>query len=337
MDAFWSQDIVNEWNDEYSPRKIPAVHPPSMSPKKPASPMKLDRVAMQAKKNFSQMKHELAESFLKELDHLITGGQIAEMAASTGGIKIVWSKKLNTTAGRANWRRETDRSQSWGSMGSDYDKIQSVVYRHHATIELAEKVIDDEHRLINVLAHEYCHLANFMISGIKNNPHGKEFKVWAAKVSSQFAHRDVEVTTKHTYAIDYKYVWECSNCGSEYKRHSKSIDPARHKCGFCISTLVQTKPVPRTTTTVNQYQVFVKEHMKAVKAENPGSPQKEIMTLVGKKYQEYKASTLGSEVEGMGDVGVGIEELVGSKEGTPVDATRNSVSRKLNFLEIGRL
>ena len=33
-------------------------------------------------------------------------------------------------------------------------------------------------RLINVLAHEYCHLANFMISGIKNNPHGKEFKEW---------------------------------------------------------------------------------------------------------------------------------------------------------------
>ena len=34
-------------------------------------------------------------------------------------------------------------------------------------------------RLVNVLAHEYCHLANFMISGIKNNPHGKEFKEWS--------------------------------------------------------------------------------------------------------------------------------------------------------------
>ena len=35
-----------------------------------------------------------------------------------------------------------------------------------------------QERLLNVVAHEYCHLANFMISGIKDNPHGKEFKEW---------------------------------------------------------------------------------------------------------------------------------------------------------------
>ena len=35
-----------------------------------------------------------------------------------------------------------------------------------------------QERLLNVVAHEYCHLANFMISGIKDNPHGKEFKAW---------------------------------------------------------------------------------------------------------------------------------------------------------------
>lgn len=337
MDAFWSQDVVNEWNDEYSPRKIPVVRPASMSPKKLASPVKLDRAAVQAKKNFSQMKHELAESFLKELDGIIAGGQIAEMAASTGGIKIVWSKKLNTTAGRANWKRETDRSKTLGSTITSNEHVQPVVYRHHATIELAEKVIDDEHRLLNVLAHEYCHLANFMISGIKNNPHGKEFKAWAAKVTSEFAHRDIEVTTKHSYAIDYKYVWECSNCGTEFKRHSKSIDPARHQCGACKSKLVQTKPIPRMNTTANQYQVFVKEHMKIVKAENPGSPQKDIMALVGKKYQEYKASTISSEVKGTGDLIVGIEELVDPGEDTPGDDGVDSVSRKLNFLDIDRL
>ena len=33
-------------------------------------------------------------------------------------------------------------------------------------------------RLINVIAHEYCHLANFMISGVKNCPHGREFREW---------------------------------------------------------------------------------------------------------------------------------------------------------------
>lgn len=61
------------------------------------------------------------------------------MAEPTGGIKIVWSKKLSTTAGRANWRREGLRSK-------DADGTLSTLlsYHHHASIELAEKVIDDE-------------------------------------------------------------------------------------------------------------------------------------------------------------------------------------------------
>ncbi|KAJ4292916.1 hypothetical protein N0V88_005579 [Collariella sp. IMI 366227] len=75
---------------------------------------------------------------------------------------------------------------------------------HHASIELAEKVISDSHRLLNVLAHEFCHLANFMVSNITTNPHGKEFKAWAAKVSAAFGDRGVQVTTKHSYEIDFK-------------------------------------------------------------------------------------------------------------------------------------
>ena len=75
----------------------------------------------------------------------------------------------------------------------------------------------------------------------------------------------------------------------EFKRHSKSIDPARHRCGACKSTLVQTKPAPRSAMP-SEYQLFMKENFKNVKEANPGSPQKEIMRLIGKQYQEYKAS-----------------------------------------------
>ena len=60
------------------------------------------------------------------------------MADSTGGIRVIWSKKLSSTAGRANWRREAIRSKN--ADGS----IRDTTYRHHASIELAEKVIDDE-------------------------------------------------------------------------------------------------------------------------------------------------------------------------------------------------
>ena len=68
---------------------------------------------------------------------MVAGGKVRALAESAGGIKIIWSRKLNSTAGRANWKRETLVSR--GAEGSS-----SKTYRHHASIELAEKVIDDE-------------------------------------------------------------------------------------------------------------------------------------------------------------------------------------------------
>lgn len=180
-----------------------------------------------------------------------------------------------------------------------------------------------------------------MISNIKTNPHGKEFKAWATKTSTAFAHRGINVTTKHSYAIDYKYVWECENCGLEFKRHSKSIDPKRHQCGACKSRLVQTKPMPRAIGAgVNEYQVFVRENMGVVREENPGSPQKVIMGLVGKRYQEFKASRLREVGKEKESLSVSVEEVVGvggSKEVTPGEGDEvGMVVRKLDFLDLTR-
>ena len=80
----------------------------------------------------------MATSFLAEVDQTIAGGQVSALAESTGRIKLVWSKKLTSTAGRANWRREAVRSKSAGGT------VSTTSHRHHASIELAEKVIDDE-------------------------------------------------------------------------------------------------------------------------------------------------------------------------------------------------
>ncbi len=349
MDSFWQQDVINDWNDEYSPRKtlkptIPLkleddAHLSNgtllFSPTKKSPVKATNREAKEAKKLFSQRKNALAEAFLKELDEKITNGQITKLAEATGGVKIIWSKKLNSTAGRANWKRETLKSST---LSSDGKPQPTVTYRHHAAIELAEKVIDDEDRLINVIAHEFCHLANFMISNIKTNPHGKEFKSWAAKCGKVFGGRGVEVTTKHSYNIDYKYVWECVNCGLEFKRHSKSIDPKRHQCGSCKSKLVQTKPVPKKgdgeVKAMGEYQLFVKDNMKKVREENPGSPQKEIMGLVGKKYQEEKARRLLVKVDEKEDDVVRVKEMGRSKEGTPDDEGIADVARKLVFLDL---
>ncbi|KAF5018966.1 hypothetical protein F66182_9055 [Fusarium sp. NRRL 66182] len=289
MDAFWNQDFVNDWNDQHSPRKL-LLPPVTKSPRK-ASPQKEPK--KETKKSFAARKHALAESFLVELDHKITQGKIAELAESTGGVKLVWTKALNTTAGRASWRRETTRT----TRKADGAEL-GVTYKHHASIELADKVIDDEHRLRNVLAHEFCHLANFMISGITTNPHGREFKAWAAKCSAAFGNRGIEVTTKHSYDIDFKYVWECEECGTEFKRHSKSIDPQRHRCGSCKGLLKQIRPVPRGAAAgkaPSRYQVFVKEQMAVVRGENPGSPQKVVMKLIAEKWAKQEGGKTGTK------------------------------------------
>ena len=300
LDAFWSPNEVNEWNDKHSPRKAigsPKKNPflpssestsPTSSPKK-SSPTKRTQAEVQAKKDFAARKHALAEAFLVELDNTITSGQIATLSASTGGVRLIWSKTLNSTAGRANWRRETIKTRPSPTSPT------TTMQKHHASIELAEKVIDDEERLFNVLAHEFCHLANFMVSGIKDQPHGASFKAWGSKCTAAFAARGVHVTTKHSYQIDYKYVWRCSTegCWAEFKRHSKSIDPLRHTCGSCKGKLLQIKPVPRGSAVpggkVGGYAGFVKQHFADVKKSLPaGSTQKEVMEAVGRKYREEK-------------------------------------------------
>ena len=185
-----------------------------------------------------------------------------------------------------------------------------------------------EDRLINVIAHEYCHLANFMISGIKDQPHGASFKSWAAKTTQAFSHRNINVTTKHTYEIVYKYIWICSSehCGSEYKRHSKSIDPEKHRCGSCKARLVQIKPVPRKgekTDKRSEYQQFVKREYERVRSENPGKGFGDVMVVLGREFRVWK---MGSDGER------------NIKEGCRASSSGNEkfddVVRKLEFLKV---
>jgi predicted SprT family Zn-dependent metalloprotease len=341
LDAFWNPAAVNEWTDRHSPVKSkPVVSPkkqkwredivkmmegvaledssdegyesPTTSPRKPVSrnPIKKKspnpgveaapnvKQLREQRKAFAERKHAIAEAFLIELDSTISGGRIMQLSKPTGGIKLVWSKTLKTTAGRANWRREQIRIRT-GALPSD----TKAEIRHHCSIELAEKVIDDEERLYNVLAHEFCHLTTFMISEVRNNPHGADFKAWGRKATNAFQSKGVEVTTKHSYQIEYKYVWECVACGYEFKRHSKSIDTARHSCGRCKGKLAQTKPTPRGVGAgavvgkdgkreKSEYQVFVKANFGRVKKElereGRDAQMGKVMEAVAKEYREMK-------------------------------------------------
>ncbi|GAB7337441.1 hypothetical protein MBLNU457_g2780t1 [Dothideomycetes sp. NU457] len=330
LDAFWDAAQINEWHDTYSPQK-PLTSPrknrfqpssstsPTTSPGKvPSSPTKRSRAEMNARKTFDAEKENTAQTFLSLLDNRITDRALSVLAESTGGIHLVWSKTLNSTAGRASWKKTTTKSPSSGT-----------VVHHHATIELASKVLTGEAQLYNTLAHEFCHLCNFMISGVRDQPHGTSFQAWGRKVTAAFGEsHGVQVTTKHKYEIEYKYLWACEGegCGAQFGRHSKSIDPAKQRCGTCKGRLRQIRPVPRGEKEgektgekkVGAYAAFVKEHYASVKKEMGKASQKEVMEAVGRKYREEKAR-LAQQTISMQDEDGGVDDMAKAFEVVVLD------------------
>ena len=268
------------------PNKTPSTSntTTSRSPTKPARPCKSPtkpstattaaserRAARQRKATFEAARDGIARRLLSDLDANVTGGKLGTMAASTGGVRVVWSKTLRSTAGRACWRRTVSKGVVGAGSSSDADdadikrvgviaeesapvpgpkanakaKTNGVQVQHYASVELASKIVDDEERLVNTLAHEFCHLANFMVSGVRDRPHGVEFKAWAGRVegflrgkgsegggtketkglvvvdgggehrgmgmseAERRARAKVVVSTRHGYVIDYRFVWVC--------------------------------------------------------------------------------------------------------------------------------
>jgi len=191
----------------------------------------LDKVRSQAYRDacrsayFSVEKVYQAEDFIQELDKKITGGQIAELTAFTGGVKISWNKRFTATAGLARCKRGLYPS---------------------ATIELSDKLIDDRERLLNTVAHEFCHVANILISGDLRS-HGTGFREWGKKCEMAFQDLGIKVTRTHNYSPKFEYIWTCTNkkCGKEVGYHSKRLDPKEDDCRHCGGLLVQTNPVAR--------------------------------------------------------------------------------------------
>lgn len=129
-----------------------------------------------------------------------------------------------------------------------------------------------------------------------------------------FSNLNVHVTTTHSYEIESKYKWACQTCGYVYKRHSQSIDINRHTCGACKGgKLAQTHPPPKEKRPITGYQAFIKENFGRIKAENPGTPQSDVMRIVAGAYRAAKAlgdqgKTALAEVDEKED---GLEDMFG--------------------------
>ena len=108
------------------------------------SPTKELKEKRALKKSFDAKKKALAEQFLKNVDDKIAKGEVGLKCANTGGVKIVWSKTLRTTAGMAKWKLDKLRLPNGHVAMGDHELADLA--RHHATIELSEKVVDNEGR-----------------------------------------------------------------------------------------------------------------------------------------------------------------------------------------------
>lgn len=104
-DTFWNSH-VDDWNEHHSPRRITLrrIATEGSSNSYHTSPNKQDekkRRNRKAKMAFQKAKKEMAMEFLQELDSKLTQGRVSELSAATGGVKIVWTRALRSTAGKA--------------------------------------------------------------------------------------------------------------------------------------------------------------------------------------------------------------------------------------------
>ncbi|KAF8588459.1 hypothetical protein K439DRAFT_1384518 [Ramaria rubella] len=147
--------------------------------------------------------------------------------------ELVWNVRLLSTAGKAFYTRFLPLCSHFSNgiivqLGLLRNRYKQMTLK----IELSSKVVDCDERVRHTLAHEMCHLAVWVLD---NDPHerghGPQFKTWAARVTK--ARPEIVISTKHTYEINYKFNWECVECGKVYGRHSNSINVEKSACGVC--------------------------------------------------------------------------------------------------------
>jgi hypothetical protein len=147
--------------------------------------------------------------------------------------------------------------------------------------------------MYDTLAHEFAHLAVWSISRDKTDVHGPLFKHWNKAVKLAFPQHNITLGRTHSYEIEYKFEFKCQtpNCIYIWKTHSKPRDIENRRCPYCrTGCLLQTKPVPRATTGLSEYNRFTKANMARIKQQNPGSPMKQLMQIVGQEWKAHKAA-----------------------------------------------
>ena len=218
------------------------------------------------KREFNKKREQTVSNLFKLFNKTVFDGKLPN------DLEITWNKRMTKTAGFCY-----------------YSKSLGV---RKCRLELSDKVIDSPERIRDTLIHELCHAATWLINGVQAG-HGPAWKHWA-KIANK-VHPDLPIISRcHQYEINTKYNYKCNGCGATFGRHSKSIDPSKHRCATCggIPELQgNASSVSATPKTPNAYALFVKEHFATVKKNNPGVSHREIMVMISDKFKKSKASS----------------------------------------------
>jgi len=240
--------------------------------KKPRAPLRSTQpkssaaTAATTKSAFRRQRETMAQELLQQFDRDVFGGRLVEQRDSDGNPKVTlhWSNKLRTTAGMARLKRTMHRPLPGRPSKQQLDEPN---FDRTAIVELSTKVLDSRRRLRSTLLHELCHAAAWIIDATVKPPHGACFKKWAGVAMR--AVPDVQVTTTHNYAIDFKYTWKCTtaSCPAVFRRHSRSIDVEKQVCGRCKGRLEQVEGrQPGTEKKApSSYNLFVRAQSKRVR------------------------------------------------------------------------
>lgn len=160
-----------------------------------------------------------------------------------------------------------------------------------AKIELSVKVCNRPDRVRDTLLHELCHAAVFAIDKIAFGRHGPAWQKWVRQCMIMFPRLPV-IRRCHQYSIDAKYHYICSTCGQSIKRHSKSLDLKRYRCGVCKGSFVlhnaRGKRLEENAKKTNPFAKYVQENYKKFRSD--GRRHAEVMKILSQQFKQLNCN-----------------------------------------------
>ncbi|XP_077138661.1 germ cell nuclear acidic protein-like [Ranitomeya variabilis] len=156
--------------------------------------------------NFQEKKEELVERLYDLYNRTVFNNKLPVK------MDILWNKRLISAAGHCTPKLDKKR--------------------RYSVIELSEKVCDSVERVRDILVHEMCHAACWIIFGEGNDDHGLMWQALTRRVNR--IHPELpEVTEINNYTINYDYNYKCSQCDKQIGRFRKIPDNKCYcrKCG----------------------------------------------------------------------------------------------------------